>query len=65
MVGLMAPAAYIAEDWPGWSSMGGEALGPEKALCPIIGECQGQESGVGGLMSRGKEKGIGDFWRGN
>jgi hypothetical protein len=23
--------------------MGGEALGPEKALCPSIGECQDQE----------------------
>jgi hypothetical protein len=26
-----------------------------------IGECQGQEAGVGGLGIRGKEKGIGDF----
>ncbi|KRY94724.1 hypothetical protein T4B_6400, partial [Trichinella pseudospiralis] len=26
--------------WPSWSSMGGEALGPVKALCPSIGECQ-------------------------
>ncbi|KRY62123.1 hypothetical protein T4D_1585 [Trichinella pseudospiralis] len=25
--------------------MGGEALGPVKALCPSIGECQGQERG--------------------
>jgi hypothetical protein len=33
--------------------MGGEALGPVKALCPNIGECQGQEAGVGGLVSRG------------
>ena len=33
--------------------MGGEALGPEKALCPSVGECQGQEAGVGGLGSRG------------
>jgi hypothetical protein len=31
--------------------MGGEALGPVKVLCPCIGECQGQEKGVGGLMS--------------
>jgi hypothetical protein len=28
---------------PSWSSMGGEALGPVKALCPSIGECQDQE----------------------
>ena len=28
--------------------MGGEALGPVKVLCLSIGECQGQEAGVGG-----------------
>ena len=33
--------------------MGGEALGPVKVLCPSIGECLGQEVGVGGLGSRG------------
>jgi hypothetical protein len=30
-----------------------EALGPVKALYPSIGECQSQEAGVGGLVSRG------------
>jgi hypothetical protein len=44
--------------------MGGEALGPVKAPCPSIGECQDRESGVGGLMSRGGE-GIGGVGRGN
>jgi hypothetical protein len=36
--------------------MGGEALGPVKALC------QGQEAGVGGLVSggRGREWGLSD-----
>jgi hypothetical protein len=29
-----------------------EALGPVKVLCPSIAESQGQEAGVGGLMSR-------------
>jgi hypothetical protein len=29
--------------------MGGEALGLAKILGPSIGECQGQEAGVGGL----------------
>ena len=43
--------------------MGGEALGPVKVLCPRIGECQGQEVGVGGLVSRGSGEGIGDFPR--
>jgi hypothetical protein len=45
--------------------MGGEALDPVKVLCPSIGECLGQEAGVGGLGSRGRGDGIGDFWRGN
>jgi hypothetical protein len=33
--------------------MAEEDLGPLKALCPNIGECQGQELGVGELVSRG------------
>jgi hypothetical protein len=33
--------------------MGGEALGPVKVLCPIVGECQVQEAGVSGLVNRG------------
>ena len=45
--------------------MGGEALDPVKALCPSVGECQGQEVGVGGLVRRGRGKGIGVFQRGN
>ncbi|KRX29118.1 hypothetical protein T06_2509 [Trichinella sp. T6] len=28
--------------------MGGEALGSVKVLCSSVGECQGQEAGVGG-----------------
>jgi hypothetical protein len=38
--------------WPSWPSLGGEALGLAKIICPSIGECQGQEVGVGGLGSR-------------
>jgi hypothetical protein len=47
--------------------MEGEAFGPVKTLCPSIGECQGQEAGVGGLVSRGRGEGMGegDFQRGN
>jgi hypothetical protein len=45
--------------------MGGEALGPVKVLNPSIGECQGQEAGVGGLVSRGWGWGIGEFQRRN
>jgi hypothetical protein len=33
--------------------MGGGALGPVKVLFPSVGECQGHESGVGGLVSKG------------
>ena len=36
--------------------MGGEALGPVKVLCPSVGECQNQEAGMGGLVSRGREE---------
>jgi hypothetical protein len=35
-----------------------KALGLVKVLCPSVGECQGQEAGVGGLVSRGRGKGI-------
>jgi hypothetical protein len=44
--------------------MGGQALGAVNVLCPSIGECQGQEEGVGGLVSRGTREGIVDIWRG-
>jgi hypothetical protein len=45
--------------------MGGEALGPEKAQCPSVGECQDREAGAGGLVSRGKGDGMEGFQRGN
>jgi hypothetical protein len=45
--------------------MGGEAFGTVKVLCPSIGECQGQEVGVGALVSRGRREGIEGFRRGN
>jgi hypothetical protein len=47
--------------WPSWPSMGGEALGLARSYAPVTGECQGQESRVGGLGSRTGGKGIGDF----
>jgi hypothetical protein len=41
--------------------MGGEALGPMKDWCPIVGECQGGEAGVcGGIRGnphRNRERG--------
>jgi hypothetical protein len=42
MVGLLAPGAYVAKDSLSQSSMGGEVLGPVKALCPSVREYQGQ-----------------------
>ena len=38
--------------------MGGDALGPVTVICPSIGDCQGQEVGLGGLVSRGRGEGI-------
>jgi hypothetical protein len=52
MVGLMALAVYVAEDG---------LLGPLKVICPSVGNCQGQEEGVSGLVSKGRGEGIGDF----
>jgi hypothetical protein len=57
----MISSCICSRDWPSWSSMGGEALGPVKVLCPNIGECQGQEVGVSGLLSRGSGEEIGGF----
>jgi hypothetical protein len=57
--------------WPCWSSMEGETLGPVKAQCPSVGECQGREVGVGRWVreyphrSRGRGEEIGCFHRGN
>ena len=45
--------------------MGGEALGPEKAQFPRVGECQDREVGVGGLVTKGWGNGIGGFRRGS
>jgi hypothetical protein len=42
--------------------MGGEALGPVKVLCLSVGEFQDQR--VGGLGSRGRQEGIGNFFTG-
>lgn len=38
-----------------------------KGLCPNVGECQGQEVGVGGMVSRDMEEGIrgGGLQKGN
>jgi hypothetical protein len=38
--------------------MRGETLGPVRALCPNVEECQDREVGVGGLVNRGRKDGI-------
>jgi hypothetical protein len=45
--------------------MGEEALGPVKALCPSVGECQGQEAGVVSEQGKGGGDGGGSFQRVN
>ena len=42
---------------PNLSSIEGESLGLVITLCPSVGECQDQEVGVGGLVSRGRGRG--------
>jgi hypothetical protein len=61
----MAPAKYVAEDGLVGHQWEEESLGLMKALCHSVGDFQGQEAGVGGLVSRGMGEGIGDFQRGN
>ena len=59
--GTHGSSCICSRGWLCWTSKGGEALGPEKARCPSIGECQDRDLGVGGLMSRGRGDGLGDF----
>jgi hypothetical protein len=43
----MTPVACVAENGL-VATMGGEALGPEKAQCPNVGECQSRKMGIDG-----------------
>ena len=53
-------SCICSRGWPIRPSMGGEAFGLVKIICPSTGECQGQEVGVGGLGT-GQGEGIGGF----
>jgi hypothetical protein len=44
------------------ASTGGEALGPVKALCPSVEECQGGEVEVGGKVGEHPHKGRETGW---
>jgi len=61
MEGLMAPAAYVAEDVLVGYQCRGEDLGPVKG--PSVGECQDRKAGVGGLVA-GWGDGIGGLLEG-
>jgi hypothetical protein len=52
--GTHGSSHICSRGWPCWTSVGGEALGSVKVLCPSVGECQDREAGVGRLVSRGK-----------
>ena len=45
--------------WPCWTSVRGEALGPENIGCPSVGECQGGKTGVGGWVGQHPHRGRG------
>ena len=53
--GTHGSSCRCSRGWPSQSSMGGDALGLVKVLCSTIEECLGQEVGVGGLGSRGRQ----------
>ena len=58
-------SCICSRGWTSRTSMGGEALGPVKVLCPSVRECQDQEAGVDQLVSRGMGEEIGGFLTGN
>lgn len=51
--GTHSSSHICSRGWPCLASMGEEALGPVKAPCPSVGECQGGEAGVGEWVGGG------------
>jgi hypothetical protein len=64
-MGTHGSSCICSRGWPYWTTIGGETLGPVKALWPSVEECEDREVGVDGLENRGSGGGIGGFWRGN
>ena len=60
----MTLAAYVAEDGLVGHQWEERPLGSVKVLCPSIGECQGQEAGVVGVVSTGEGRGDRGFSEG-
>jgi hypothetical protein len=68
--GIHGSSSICGRGWPSQSSMGGEALGPVKAQCTSVWECQSGEAGVGGggrstLIEAGGGGMVWGFCRGN
>jgi hypothetical protein len=42
--GTHGSGCICSRGWPSQTSIGGEALGPVKAQCPSVAECQDQEA---------------------
>jgi hypothetical protein len=58
--GTRVSSCICSREWPTRPSTVGEAHGLVKVLCPSLGECQSQVSGVDGLGSGGgREEGNG------
>jgi hypothetical protein len=53
-VGTHGSTFICSRGWPSQSSVIGEALGPVKVLCPIVGECQCLEGYPGWNVSFGR-----------
>jgi hypothetical protein len=51
-----ASSCICSRRWPSQPSLGREALGLAKIICPITGKCQGQEVRVDGFGSRTGEE---------
>jgi hypothetical protein len=51
-------SCICSRGWPSQPSIGGEALGIAKIIRPSIGECQGQDVGLGGFRSTAR----GGYW---
>jgi hypothetical protein len=55
--GTYGSSSICSRRQPCQLSMGGEAVGPVKVLCPSVGEWQGQEVGMGRFVSRSQGRG--------
>jgi hypothetical protein len=69
--GTHGSSRICSREWPHWASVGEESLGPMKAECPSVEECEGREEGVGDWVevhphrSKRRRDKIEGFWGGN